>query len=67
MHFWGENLEDFTFNLPGNCLHANKFYVKMSGVEGKNVMCVQRGRLGKKCLFYDEYKCIQCAISNLLQ
>lgn len=32
MHFLGENLEDFTFNLPGNCLHANKFYVKMSDV-----------------------------------
>lgn len=41
MHFWGENLEDFTFNLPGNCLHANKFYVKMSDVEGK-MECVYK-------------------------
>lgn len=67
MHILHKNLEDFTSNLPANCLHANKFYVKMSDGERKNGMCVQRGHLMRKCLFYDEYKCIQCAISNLLQ
>ena len=51
MHILHKNLEDFTFNLLVNCLHANKFYVKMSGVERKNGMCVQRCHWMKSASF----------------